>query len=97
MPAEEGGHLREKCMNVSTECSDEQLMISLCEGDTNALALLVERYQNDVFRFCVHYLNDFETAREITQETFLRIFTARDKFDVSRVFRPWMLCIARIY
>lgn len=82
-------------MNETTECSDEQLMIRLCDGDDEALASLVERYQNDIFRFCLHYLGDLETAREITQETFLRIYTARDRFDPDRVFRPWMLCIAR--
>lgn len=82
-------------MNVPPECSDEKLMTLLCEGDKEALVQLVERYQNDVFRFCLHYLGDMESAREIAQETFLRIYTARERFDSTRVFRPWMLCIAR--
>ena len=82
-------------MNGSAECSDEKLMRLLCEGDQDALVLLVERYQNDVFRFCLHYLGDMESAREIAQETFLRVYTARERFDDTRVFRPWMLCIAR--
>jgi len=85
----------EKCMSNPAECTDEQLMISLCEGEDTALEVLVKRYQNDVFRFCLHYLGDLETAREITQETFLRVYTARDRFDAERLFRPWMLCIAR--
>ncbi len=82
-------------MNDITECSDEKLMRLLCGGDQDALVRLVERYQNDVFRFCLHYLGDMELAREIAQETFLRIYTARERFDTTRVFRPWMLCIAR--
>ncbi|HDP33492.1 MAG TPA: RNA polymerase sigma factor [Candidatus Hydrogenedentes bacterium] len=85
----------EKRMNDNTECTDEQLMISLCDGDDSALEKIVKRYQNDVFRFCLHYLGEMETAREISQETFLRVFTARDRFDATRPFRPWMLCIAR--
>lgn len=82
-------------MNAYAECSDEKLMTLLCEGDKQALAGLVERYQNDVFRFCLHYLGDLEAARETAQETFLRVYTARERFDAARVFRPWMLCIAR--
>jgi len=82
-------------MSDHTECTDEQLMISLCEGEDSALEQLVKRYQNDVFRFCLHYLGNLETAREISQETFLRVFTARERFDPNRLFRPWMLCIAR--
>ncbi|HOD95233.1 MAG TPA: RNA polymerase sigma factor, partial [Candidatus Hydrogenedentes bacterium] len=82
-------------MEVSTECSDEQLMALLCEGNTNALALLVERYQNDIFRFCIHYLRDLEAARDAAQDIFLKVFAAKDKFDTSRSFRPWLLRIAR--
>ncbi len=82
-------------MNDLTECSDEQLMVRLCEGDDSALAQLVKRYQNDVFRFCLHYLRHLETAQEITQETFLRVFSARERFDPARTFRPWVLSIAR--
>jgi len=79
---------------VSQE-TDEQLMEALDAGDDNALAELVERYQNDIFRFCLHYLKNTESAREMAQETFLRIYTARSRFETSRKFKPWMLCIAR--
>ncbi|OQC06901.1 MAG: ECF RNA polymerase sigma factor SigW [Candidatus Hydrogenedentes bacterium ADurb.Bin101] len=82
-------------MNGRAECSDEKLMRLLCQGEQEALVQLVERYQNDVLRFCLHYLGDMESAREIAQETFLRVYTARERFDDTRVFRPWMLCIAR--
>ncbi len=75
--------------------SDEQLM-GLLGGDQDAaLAELVRRYQNDVFRFCAHYLRNTEVALDKTQETFLRIYTARERFDQDRKFKPWMLCIAR--
>ena len=79
---------------TSTE-TDEQLMEALDAGDDQALAELVERYQNDIFRFCLHYLKNIEVAKEMAQETFLRIYTARSRFEVSRKFKPWMLCIAR--
>ena len=63
--------------------------------DTLALGLLVERYQNDIFRFCAHYVRDVECAKDIAQETFIRVYVARNRFDVTRRFRPWILCIAR--
>lgn len=75
--------------------TDEELMARLCEGDQAALADLVRRYQNDLFRFCLHYLRDVEWAKELAQETFLRVYVARHRFDSSRRFRPWVLCIAR--
>lgn len=77
------------------EPTDEALMTRLCQGDGDALAELVQRYQNDLFRFCLHYVRDVEVAKEMAQETFLRVYVARDRFDATRRFRPWVLCIAR--
>ncbi len=79
----------------ASEQTDEQLMSLLCEGGDHALGVLVTRYQQDIFRFCVHYVKDVERARDLTQETFVRVYTARDRFDATRSFRPWVLCIAR--
>jgi len=75
--------------------SDEALMAELQAGRESALAELVRRYQQDIFRFCLHYLKEVEAAKELSQETFLRVFTSCGRFDVERKFRPWVLCIAR--
>lgn len=75
--------------------TDEALMLELSRGHESALAELVRRYQNDIYRFCLHYLKDVEVAREMTQEAFIRVYSARERFDVNRKFRPWVLCIAR--
>lgn len=87
------------CVEVGVSAAepqtDEYLMQQLSLGHNQALADLVGRYQNDIFRFCLHYLKNIDVAKEMAQETFLRIYTARDRFDVDRKFKPWMLCIAR--
>lgn len=82
-------------MEDLTGHTDEQLMELLRTGRDEALAELVRRYQHEVFRFCLHYLRDSEQARDRTQETFLRVFRAREQFDTARQFKPWLLCIAR--
>jgi RNA polymerase sigma-70 factor (ECF subfamily) len=82
-------------MTDTPEITDEYLMGRLRDDDREALGILVERYQQDIFRFCAHYLRDTERAKEIAQETFIRVYVARSRFDVTRSFRPWLLCIAR--
>ena len=82
-------------MSALAEITDERLMGLVCDGRDEALAELVRRYQNDVFRFCLHYVKNVDTAKEMGQETFLRVYAARERFDVSRSFKPWLLCIAR--
>lgn len=79
----------------AVERTDEELMALLCEGEQEALAELVRRYQSDIFRFCLHYLREVERSKEMAQETFIRVFAARGRFDLTRKFRPWVLCIAR--
>lgn len=75
--------------------TDEELMALLGQGRHEALAELVRRYQNDLFRFCLHYVRDAERARDMAQESFIRVYAARGRFDPTRKFRPWVLCIAR--
>lgn len=70
-------------------------MQAVAEGSQDALGELVVRYQNDLLRFCMHYVKDIELAKELTQETFIRVYAARKRFDPGRVFKPWVLCIAR--
>ncbi len=77
------------------ETTDESLMAQLAAGKRKALEGLMERYQQDIFRFCLHYLKDTERAKDMAQETFIRVFTASDRFDPARRFKPWVRCIAR--
>ena len=95
MPSKASSTALDRRMSTVESWNDEYLMEQLNAGREDALAELVRRYQQDVFRFSLHYLKNVEVAKEMTQETFLRVYAARDRFDVSRRFKPWMLCIAR--
>ena len=95
MPTQAALKILDRRMSTVESWNDEYLMEQLNAGREDALAELVRRYQQDVFRFCLHYLKNVEIAKEMTQETFLRVFAARDRFDIARRFKPWMLCIAR--
>ncbi len=75
--------------------SDEALMALVTKGEERAFVELVQRYQNELFRFCYHYLKNIEMAKECVQEVFLRVYIARDRYDTSKKFKPWLFCIAR--
>lgn len=63
-------------------------------GDGDAFARIVERYQHPVFGLCVRYLGIGE-AEDIAQETFIRAFVNRERFECGRSMLPWLLTIAR--
>ena len=56
-------------------------------------AVLVERFQSEVFGLCVRLLHHRHDAEDVAQEVFLRIFRSLTRWDSTRPLRPWILGI----
>jgi len=74
--------------------TDEQLVSALQAGDTDSLGILVARWEQPLFRFVYRMLPRREDAKEICQETFLRILKKADRFRSGSRFSTWMYQIA---
>jgi RNA polymerase sigma-70 factor (ECF subfamily) len=74
--------------------TDEQLVSALQAGDTDSLGILVTRWEQPLFRFVYRMLLRREDAKEICQETFLRILKKADRFRSGSRFSTWMYQIA---
>jgi RNA polymerase sigma-70 factor (ECF subfamily) len=55
---------------------------------------LYERYYPDVFRFALFLTGDRSRAEDLTADTFVRAWTARDRLQLATV-RSYLLTIAR--
>lgn len=73
--------------------ADEQLIASTRDGDLDAFNQLVERYERLVYAVCFRLLRNTQRAEDVTQETFIRAYTALAQFR-GGAFRPWLLRIA---
>jgi RNA polymerase sigma-70 factor (ECF subfamily) len=73
---------------------DEELLEAYRNGDKAGFALLVERYQRELFHFLVRFLGDRAAAEDVFQETFLQVHQSAEQFDLQRRFRPWLFTIA---
>jgi len=71
-----------------------RLALAAQGGDQVALAALVRRSQPDVWRLCAH-LAGRSRADDLTQETFLRMWTALPRYRQQASVRTWLLAIAR--
>jgi RNA polymerase sigma-70 factor, ECF subfamily len=69
--------------------TDEQLMIELGNGHTQALALLVQRYQHKAMATAYRLLERWDVAEDITQEAFIRIHKAAGNYQVQAKFSTW--------
>src|SRR5438309_8084608 len=74
--------------------SDEQLLAEYRGGDKGKFAVLVLRYQRELYHFLVRFLGDRAAAEDVFQETFLQVHQSADQFDPQRRFRPWLFTIA---
>ena len=56
-----------------TRNSDEELLQAVQAGDPDSLGVLVARWEQPLYRFVYRMMPRQEDARDICQETFLRI------------------------
>ena len=75
--------------------SDEQLLIErVLEGDRDAFAELVGRYQNRVFGFIMRMTANRDAALDLTQDSFLAAFENLSRFRRESSFSTWLFQIA---
>jgi len=74
--------------------SDARLVEDVRQGDHDAFEVLVRRYEGRLMSVLLRFAQDLELARDLAQETFLRVFERLDQFDPARRFGPWLFRIA---
>jgi RNA polymerase sigma-70 factor, ECF subfamily len=75
--------------------SDENLVKFYLEGDETAFEVLLSRHLRLVYNLARQYTGDPDSASDIAQETFMKIWRNLKKFDVNRNFKAWMMAIAK--
>jgi RNA polymerase sigma-70 factor, ECF subfamily len=60
------------------------------KGDQNAFAVLVDAHQRYVYNLAFRVLKDENEALDLTQETFVRAWTALPNFKGQSQFRTWL-------
>ena len=69
-------------------------MLRVSVGEHEAFEQLVERYQDRLIGFFYHLLGDRSIAEDLAQETFLRVYRARERYHASARFSTWLFRIA---
>jgi len=82
-----------KPFEVAPESADD-LMSGVQRGDMTAYQELIRRYQKKVFRVICGYHRDPEDAMEVLQDTFLKVYLARDTWEHRTSFPSWLSRIA---
>lgn len=75
---------------------DIPLMLRVKEGDTQAFAALHEQYQQKVLGFFYGLSGNTQTANDLAQETFLRVWQVRKRYCATGPFPAYLFAIARM-
>ena len=70
--------------------SDADLVLACRLGDEDAYRVLVERFEQRAVRLARNLVGNAESARDIAQEAFLRVFRNIGRFDTARNFYTWL-------
>jgi RNA polymerase sigma-70 factor (ECF subfamily) len=74
--------------------NDRDLVKRICEGDENSFRLLVEKYQDIVFRTCYGFLKNVEDSEDLTQDVFIKVYRKIQDFRGDSEFSTWLYRIA---
>jgi RNA polymerase sigma-70 factor (ECF subfamily) len=78
-----------------SELTDRQVVEAVLSGDADAYRILVDRYQQRVYRSLCWMCGSSADAEELTQETFVRAYYALASHKTEYKSSTWLLQIAR--
>jgi len=85
---------RSKASNRPLTDSDVSLVNRTLDGNKKAFDMLVIKYQTRISRLVSVYIQDFDAARDVVQETFIRAYNALHNYRRESQFYTWLYRIA---
>jgi len=79
---------------MDAEISDENLMLSYCNGEADAFEALYQRHKGPLYRFILRQSGQ-EFVEELFQDIWLKVINSRMSYQVKASFKTWLYHIAR--
>ena len=76
------------------QIDEDELLNRFRNGDIEAFNPLVLKYEKKIYNLIYHQIRDRETAKDISQEVFLKAFKALPNFKGGSAFYSWIYRIA---
>ena len=80
---------------TSVRRSDENLMLSVKEGDSAAFETLTKRHYTNTLNFIYRFVNNRMLAEDLCQETFLRLWRSAPTYQPLAKFTTFLYHIAK--
>src|SRR6266566_3626639 len=77
------------------QLDDRALVSRILEGDRDRFTELVKRHERRVVNYVYRITHRYEEAHDLTQEIFVKVFVALDRYDPKYQFSTWLFRIAQ--
>ncbi len=67
-----------------------ELIHRILEGNQQDFALLIKKYETNVFRTAIGLVHSKEDAEEITQDVFVKVYRSLSSFSGKSAFSTWL-------
>jgi RNA polymerase sigma-70 factor (ECF subfamily) len=81
--------------NIYLTDPDVGLMLEFQKGDHTSFEQLMDKHYKSVLNFIYRLVGNKETAEEITQEVFVKIYDQVHSYKPRSTFKTWMYIIAK--
>ncbi|MFM9903829.1 MAG: RNA polymerase sigma factor [Pyrinomonadaceae bacterium] len=74
--------------------TDGELIVNAMGGRSDGFEELVRRYQRPITSYVFRMLGDYESALDVTQEVFIKVYKSLSKYSAEYKFSTWIYRIA---
>lgn len=74
--------------------NDQVYINRILDGDTNAFAVLVDRYKDLIYTLAMRMMKNKEEAEEVAQDAFIKVYRSLNKFKGESKFSTWIYRVA---
>lgn len=89
-----GSPMMTSALSLSADELDRQDMARLVAGHDASLNDLMDRHSEKLFHYLCRIVLDETDAAELAEETFVKVYQKRARFDGERKFSTWLYAIA---
>jgi len=69
---------------------DNEIIIDVLNGNINSFRLIIDKYQRKMYNLAFQIVNDKDSAKDITQDVFIKIYGNLKKFKTNKKFFSWI-------
>jgi RNA polymerase sigma-70 factor (ECF subfamily) len=77
------------------QLDDRALVARILRGERDRFTDLVRRYEKRVINYVYRITHRYEEAHDLTQEIFVKVYVAIDRYDPKYQFSTWLFRIAQ--